>query len=199
LLFLGRICEKEKYKFSLVIYFLQNPDGRTMKKNENIYISLELQKDLESKGLLLSVQFDRNAPNFFEGNGMLSWCPTSDELSFIKESFDLIGGNNAIVKQPNKTEEVEESPLMMETAEYSHRSSEIRIAPLPNNMTLEVEESTGSRQKDREDEEKIFIQADEKKIDEILNRKKNAEKEQADAASEDKELVDKIMRQKKKK
>jgi hypothetical protein len=170
-----------------------------MKKNENIFIALELQKNGESNGLLLSVQFDRNAPNFFEENNILNWCPTRDELSFIKEAFDLIGGNTAFEKQPNKTEEVEETPSMMETTEYSHRSSEIRIAPLPNNMTLEVEEGGGSRQRDREDEEKIFIQADEKKIDEILKRKKNAEKEQLDAASEDKELIDKIMKQKKKK
>ena len=112
----------------------------------------------------------------------------------------MIGGNNAVVKQPNKTEEVQESPSMMETAEYSHRSSEIRIAPLINNMTLEAEEGVeSSRQRDREDEEKIFIQADEKKIDEILKRKKNAEKEQLDAGSKDKELIDKIMKQKKKK
>ena len=172
-----------------MIYFLQIPDGRTMKKNENIFISLELQKDLESKGLLLSVLFDKNAPNFFEESDMLSWCPTSDELSFIKEAFDLIGENTGFVKQSNKTEEVEESPSMMETAEYSHRSSEIRIAPLPNNMTLEVEEGVGSsHQRDGEEEEKIFIQADEKKIDEILKRK-----------SDDKELIDKIMKQKKKK
>ena len=64
-----------------------------MKKNENIFISLQIQKDLESKRLLLSVQFDKNAPNFSTESDTIIWCPTCDEIDFIAEAFELIGGD----------------------------------------------------------------------------------------------------------
>src|SRR4030043_2104377 len=149
-----------------------------MKKNENIFISLEIQKNLETKGLSLSVQFDRNAPNFLEHNQVISWCPTGDELDFITEAFALTGSNKnySMVEKKKENEELpeeNEAPSQLETSNYSHRSSEIRIAPLPNNMTMEDLEEKGRAQSDEKDyEENVFVQADEKKIDEILKRKK---------------------------
>ena len=57
--------------------------------------------------------------------------------------------------------------------DYSHRSSEIRIAPLEDDMAIEETAGLGSsRIRNKENDEKIFVQADEKKIDEILKRKK---------------------------
>lgn len=174
-----------------------------MKKNENIFISLGLQKDIESKSLLLSVQFDRNAPNFFEDNQVISWSPTIDELDFINEAFELMGKNHVKCKRPEpeneETKEVDNT-TEFEKAQYSHRSSEIRIAPLPNNMSLEVEENLGSSQINKaDDEERIFIQADEKKIDEILKRKKQITKQTSDTDSDEKTFIDRMMKQKKKK
>ncbi|PNX48474.1 MAG: hypothetical protein BV459_02290 [Thermoplasmata archaeon M11B2D] len=181
-----------------------------MKKNENIFISLEIKKNAESKGLLLSVQFDRNAPNFFQENETFTWSPTHDELYFIKEAFGLMGGNQGQWKEkeePQEEEEAEEeepkdseTSFGMDTTEYSHRSSEIRIAPLPNDTTLEIEEDMkSSNQKNKEEEEKIFIQADEKKIDEILHRKKQATKQQFNTDPNAKIMLDRMMKQKKKK
>lgn len=167
-----------------------------MKKNENIFISLELQKNLDLKALMLRVQFDRNAPNFSEENESISWSPTVDELDFIKEAFELIGCNTVQIMDVKETQEVDSPPALgLETAEHSHRSSEIRIAPLPNDLTTEVPEGPrSSHLKRKEDEEKIFIQADEKKIDEILKRKK-----QQYETDDETEIVDKMMKQKKKK
>ncbi len=167
-----------------------------MKKNENIFISLELQRNWDLKALSLSIQFDRNAPNFSEENESINWSPTPDELDFIKEAFELIGGNNVQIKDMKETKEVESTPeLGMETAEHSHRSSEIRIAPLPNDLTVEVTEGTRAPHLKKKDyEEKIFIQADEKKIDEILKRKK-----QQYETDDDTEIADKMIKQKKKK
>jgi len=175
-----------------------------MKKNENIFISLEIQKNLESKGLSLNVQFDRNAPNFLEDNQMIRWCPTGDELDFITEAFALIGGNKNFMMVEKKEENEElpqenKAPSQLETSNYSHRSSEIRIAPLPNNLTMEDVEETGRTQSGEKDyEEKVFIQADEKKIDEILKRKKQMVKEQYSEETDEKALVDRMMKQKKK-
>ncbi len=170
-----------------------------MKKNENIFISLEIQKDLESKGLLLSVQFDRNAPNFSQENDAISWFPTSDEIDFITEAFELIGGNKVQLPEKEENQDVDISP-QMDTPDYSHRSSEIRIAPLPNNMTIDVTEEMGSsHSRDKEEDERIFIQADEKKIDEILKRKKHLVKEEYVTDSNEKTIIDKMVKQKKKK
>ena len=63
-----------------------------MKKNENIFISLQIQKDLTSKKLFFSVQFDKNAPNFSTEHDTIIWCPTFNEIDFIAEAFELIGG-----------------------------------------------------------------------------------------------------------
>jgi hypothetical protein len=173
--------------------------GCTMKKNENIFVSLEIQKDMETKGLFLSVQFDRNAPNFFQENEAITWLPTDDELHFLNEAFDLVGTNTLQMKTDEETHDTDNS-LGIESTNYSHRSSEIRIAPLPNDLTIEVEEGVeSSRVRNRDDVEKIFIQADEKKIDEILKRKKHAVRQKNNDNSKEKAIVERMLKQKKKK
>ena len=66
------------------------PDWSTTKKNENVFISLQIQKDMESKKLLLRVHFDKNARNFSITNETIVWCPTCDEIDFITEVSELI-------------------------------------------------------------------------------------------------------------
>jgi hypothetical protein len=61
-----------------------------MKKQENIYVSLQLDKDVTSGELVLNIQFDRNAPNFFTNKNTISWCPTNEELDFINEAFGML-------------------------------------------------------------------------------------------------------------
>lgn len=61
-----------------------------MKRPDNIYVSLQLDKDQASGELVLNIQFDKNAPNFFTEKGTISWCPTTEELDFVSEAFDAI-------------------------------------------------------------------------------------------------------------
>lgn len=61
-----------------------------MRKQENIYVSLQLDKDVVSGEIVLGIQFDRNAPNFFTNKNTLSWCPTKEELEFINEAFGML-------------------------------------------------------------------------------------------------------------
>jgi len=61
-----------------------------MKRPENIYVSLQLDKDQVSGELLLNIQFDKNAPNFSTDKGAITWCPTIEELDFVSEAFDAI-------------------------------------------------------------------------------------------------------------
>src|SRR5690606_36471124 len=122
-----------------------------MKKNDNIFISLQIQKDTESKGLCLSVQLDRHAPNISLGNETINWYPTVDEIDFIAEAFELMGGNTPIHRSAREEPREITIPPQDETEEPIHRSSEIRIAPLPNEMTLEeTEELDASRVKKKE-------------------------------------------------
>jgi hypothetical protein len=170
-----------------------------MKKNENIFISLQIQKDLESKKLLLSVQFDKNAPNFSIESDSIIWCPTCDEIDFIAEAFDLIGG----AEYPEKIEEEPQNTTIPSediAMDYSHRSSEIRSAPLEDDIAVEVTAGLEpSCIKNKKINEKIFIQADEKKIDEILKRKKPGVKKNYITKSGEKTLIDRMLKQKKKK
>jgi hypothetical protein len=53
--------------------------------------------------------------------------------------------------------------------------------------------------KKKESAEKIFVQADEKTIDEVLKRKKTSAEEEIIIESGEKTLIDKVLRQKKKK
>ncbi|HVQ00218.1 MAG TPA: hypothetical protein VMT57_01760 [Candidatus Thermoplasmatota archaeon] len=62
-----------------------------MKRPNNIYVALQLDKDQESGELVLSIQFDKTAPNFFTEKGIISWYPTAEELDFVSEAFDTIG------------------------------------------------------------------------------------------------------------
>jgi hypothetical protein len=71
-------------------YRCYNEDGNGMKKQENIYVSLQLDKNITSGELVISIQFDRNAPNFFTNKNTISWCPTNEELDFINEAFGVI-------------------------------------------------------------------------------------------------------------
>jgi hypothetical protein len=160
---------------------------------------LHIQKDQESKKLLLSVQFDKNSPNFSTESDTIIWCPTCDEIDFIAEAFELIGGaefpEKAEEEPPNTTIPSEDNAM-----DYSHRSSEIRSDPLEDDIAIEVTAGSGSSSiENKKDDEKIFIQADEKKIDEILKRKKPIVKKNYIAKSGEKTLIDRMLKQKKKK
>ena len=61
-----------------------------MKKPESVYVSLQLEKDQTSGEMLLCIQFDRNAPNFFADKNIISWNPTMEELDFVSEAFSMI-------------------------------------------------------------------------------------------------------------
>jgi hypothetical protein len=61
-----------------------------MRRPENIYVSLQLCKDDKSREMLLNIQFDRDAPNFFINKNSISWCPTIEEQDFISEAFGIL-------------------------------------------------------------------------------------------------------------
>jgi hypothetical protein len=170
-----------------------------MKKNENIAISLQVQRGKESKALFLCVQFDKTAPNFAIDNDSITWYPTCDEIDFIADAFHLIGESKDKEKTIEEKDALEPSPEI-KSVEPSIRSSEIRIPPLSDDAVIEITaNSEVAHSKGNDVDEKIFVQADDKKIDEILKRRKaKIEKEYA-IESEEKSIMDRMLKQKRKK
>ena len=61
-----------------------------MKKNENLYIKLGLEKDQLSNELVLNIEFDNNAPNFSKDKDVISWRPSYEEWAFANEAFEML-------------------------------------------------------------------------------------------------------------
>ena len=64
-----------------------------MKKNDNIFVKLQIEKDENSGELILNIRFDKETPNFFTDRDVISWCPTIEEIKFVNEAFELISKN----------------------------------------------------------------------------------------------------------
>jgi hypothetical protein len=170
-----------------------------MKKNEKISISLQIQRDKESKLLFLSVHFHKDAPNFSLENESITWYPTSDEIDFIADAFHLIGESTDEKKTPEEPNTPRNS-ANVNTAEPSLHSSEIRIPPLPDDPVIDINaDSESGHSKNNDTDEKIFVQADEKKIDEVLKRKRPGMDEEYVIESGEKTIIDRMLKQKRKK
>jgi hypothetical protein len=162
-----------------------------MIKNQNIFISVQIEKNLETKALVLNIHFDTNAPNFFIENKVMHWNPTSDEIGFVSEVVDLLNHheyqhtNDAEVTPRVPSDERTKPP---ETYTQSDSAMDEAIDPevIPHLAKSEADE-------------RIFIQADEKKIDEIIKRKKSGFSEEFVIESNDKSKLDRMLKQKKKK
>ena len=61
-----------------------------MKKNENIFVKLQIEKNTNSGKLALNVHFDSDTPNFYADRNSINWYPTSEELNFVNEAFELL-------------------------------------------------------------------------------------------------------------
>ena len=65
-----------------------------MKKNDNIFVKLHIEKSRDSEGLSLNVHFDSETPNFYVDRSMINWYPTPEELDFVNEAFELVSKHN---------------------------------------------------------------------------------------------------------
>jgi hypothetical protein len=75
-----------------------------MEKNERIFIKLELEKSQTSNDVLLTMTFDKNAPNFFTENNMIRWRPTTKEIDFFNEAFSMFVQHRKFT-QPHENDE----------------------------------------------------------------------------------------------
>ncbi|MCK5459393.1 MAG: hypothetical protein KAI20_05840 [Thermoplasmatales archaeon] len=93
-----------------------------MKKNENLYIKLGLEKDQSSNELVINIEFDNNAPNFSKDKDVISWRPSYEEWAFANEAFEILlnGQNNKHGKKQNfeQNESVDKEEFIAQDNEH---------------------------------------------------------------------------------
>ena len=70
-----------------------------MEKNKNVFIKFQLEKDDKSGELMLTLNFDKNAPNFSTDKDNILWTPTFEEINFFFETFDIINKKKTLVER----------------------------------------------------------------------------------------------------
>lgn len=88
-----------------------------MKKNENIFVKLQIEKNTNSGKLALNVHFDSDTPNFYADRNAINWYPTFEELDFVNEAFELL--SNHKFKLKNNEEKI---ATQDEKQEYTPKS-----------------------------------------------------------------------------
>ena len=171
-----------------------------MPKNENIFVRLQIEKDLQTKALALNVRFEKDAPNFSIDEYGICWLPTLEEIDFIVEAFGMLSQNKSFNTKCSD-EVTNKKPLphpTPKTEEPVHSPYE-KIAVTASTTTESTTESAYEyHPKQSNNMEKIFVQADEHTIDEALKRRK-VEEEDYVANPNDRSVLDKVLKQKKKK
>jgi len=165
---------------------------------DNVFIKLQIEKDKQSGGLMLTINFDKNAPNFLSDTHEISWSPTCEELDFIIEMFGIISKRKNL--EDKQIEEIRDDayhpPSDDNTEESFSESSEKKIETFePLNGGFDVKKnSTGSFSEKKDDEKEIFVQVDDKKIDEVLKKKGIDVEEALILDKEEKGIIDRMVK-----
>ena len=168
-----------------------------MAKNENIFVKLQIEKDQNSGDLTLNIQFDKNAPNFINDKNEIRWSPTLAEIDFIEETFEMIShrksqsSNRQYTANPPTPPPVEsEKPPKLESEEQQFES-------LPKEEESKSS-SPSSNAEGKDSQHKIFVQANEETIDEVLKRKIGDFDDGLIVEADEKTIIDRVLKQKKK-
>lgn len=175
----------------------------SMNKNDNIFVNLQIEKDKHSGELIFNVQFDKSSPNFSVDKDIIKWLPTFEEIDFIVEAFELISKNKGkVIKTKHKINDHKSSPSEDDNPETpSNDLPETEVTSF-NSLDVGNEDEKSSLTDDSEkekDEKKIFKQADDKTIDEMLKRKKTDSDEGLITDTDEKTIVDRVLLRQKKK
>lgn len=167
-----------------------------MEKNDNIFVKLQIEKDNQSGGLTLGIYFDKTAPNFtIEKEGM-NWSPTSEELDFIIETFEMVSNKKGQFHNQSNTHKNFSTNYSSHKEKYEPpvvKSELNRVEVEPITPHNHVTENPTPPEKS---EERIFVQANEATIDEALKRKKAEQTNQFPTDSDEKFVIDKVLKDK---
>lgn len=173
-----------------------------MNKNNNIFVKLQIERDQNSGNLTINVHFDKNAPNFWPDKDDISWSPTLEEIDFIEETFQLIPKHKSHVStrpKQSKTQTVS-PPLEKKQEEPIAPSAEAKTEDFETSKPeTETEESPPpSDEEPNETKDKVFVQANEETIDEVLKRKSGDIDDALIVEADEKTIIDRVLKQKRK-
>ena len=169
-----------------------------MDRDDNVFIKLQIEKSRHAGGLMLTINFDKNAPNFLIDKDMISWTPTFEELDFVIETFEIISKRKN--REDRHPEEIRDDashfPSDHKKGDSSSESSEKKIAtfePLKGGFDV-IRNSPDSSSEKKDDEKEIFVQVDDKTIDEALKRKGVDVEEALILDEQDKGIIDRMVK-----
>ena len=143
-----------------------------------ILFSLAIEKDAETNALLLQVLFPHGAPNVTLTKTAVAWYPTAEELDFLNEAYAMIAPTLPVVPTPNVKPE-------------HHLTGE--KDPSIRDSATEEEIHAAATKKTMAEQEQVFVQVDDKLIDEALKRRKSEGPVKVDEDS----IVERITKKKK--
>jgi len=170
-----------------------------MDKNENVFIKLQIEKDHSSGDLMLILNFDKNAPNFLMDKDTIRWSPTSEELDLVMETYEITS------KKKNRVERYDEEVRNAIPYPHSDDKTEVSLSDEPSERKIATfeplegdigfkESPSESVLDKKDDEEKIFVQVDEKTIDAALKRESVGVGEALILDEDDKSIIDEMLK-----
>ena len=161
-----------------------------MGKQNNIYVKIQLEKNDLTGNLILRTQFDANAPNFLQDDNQISWCPTTEELEFLNEAFNLLSKNQRKKSSQNNNDDLSLVEETIDTITKEEKNDSVQ-----HNFDHSTEPQAPASPL-KADAAGIIVTSDSKALDEIIKRKQNGEGVMIEADEET--IVDKVLKQKKK-
>lgn len=129
-----------------------------MKKNENIYVKLQIEKDGDSGKLTLNVHFDKDTANFHTDKNVLSWCPTIEEIDFVNEAFEMISKCKSLKHEKKVNEDKVDTHVEKKTKDHSKASNEEKaVAPKPEKKDNDTEESSTLSDSEKKEVNEWFV------------------------------------------
>jgi len=124
-----------------------------MKKNENIFVKLQIEKNINSGKLALNVHFDADTPNFYANRDSINWYPTPEELDFVNETFELLSKHGFKVKNYEDKKVIKE-----EKEENTNKTNPEEIdLPKPQKTKDEHKENTTLSESEKKDVDEWFV------------------------------------------
>ena len=129
-----------------------------MKKNENIHVKLQIEKDRNSGKLTLNVHFDKDTPNFYTDKNVLSWCPTIEEIDFVNEAYKTISKCKSYKHEKKVNEDKVDTPVEKKTEDHSKAPKEGKtVASKPEKGDDNTEESSTLSDSEKKEVNEWFV------------------------------------------
>jgi hypothetical protein len=170
-----------------------------MGETENVFIKLQIEKDYNSGDLMLVLNFDKNAPNFSTDTDTIRWAPTFEEMDLVMETYKITS------KKKNRVERCDEEvkniiPFphsddkteVSSSDEFSERKNDT-FEPLEENIDFKESPSESVLDK-KDDDEEVFVQADDKTIDAALKRESVDVDDALLLDKGDKSIIDQVLK-----